>query len=312
MMPAMAIAPPLADLRLGDVAIFLTVVRCGKVQGAARELRLPPSQVSKAVARLEEQLGLSLLVRSSHGVSVSDAAQTVLPRLHELLRCAERLRSRERASSALTVAAPSYLADYFIPAIAAAPVGTRVRALQLAPPVMRNLAGDNLFDVCLSIGKQQLPDSWASERVGELRKALFARPDLAARLGAGPLDVAEVRQLVFVIPVYTINGEYVPVDDGCPLSPAERRVGHEAQTIGLALEIAHRTGQVVFGPEIAGRRHVAAGTLVEVGVEGWDERDELYIACNVDRVLQRQRRVLADAVAETIARRGGRRVGRTS
>ena len=57
----------LSDLRAGDLMIFLSVARCQSVSGAARELNMPASQVSKAVSRLEDQLGLQLMVRSTRG-----------------------------------------------------------------------------------------------------------------------------------------------------------------------------------------------------------------------------------------------------
>lgn len=291
----------LADLRVGDVAVFLTVARCGKVQGAARELEIPPSQVSKAVARLEGELKVTLLVRSSRGVTLSEAARELLPRLQELVAQVQRLGRRERETIALTIAAPSYLADVFIPVIAAAQPEVRIRALQLAPPILRSLAADNLFDACLTIGRQPLPETWASEKVGELRRALFASPALAARLGRGPIAAEDLAELPFVVPVYTLNGEYVPIDDGCPLPVSARVRGHEAQVIGLGLALAARTDQLVFGPTIAARDHVARGTLVEVAVTGWDRTEELFLACSVDRVWQGQRRAIIDAVRAALA-----------
>ena len=291
----------LADLRIGDVAVFLAVARCGKVQGAARELEVPPSQVSKAVARLEEELKVTLLVRTASGVSLSEAARELLPELQALVTTVEKLGRREREVEALTIAAPSYLADLFIPPIAAALEGSRVRALQLAPPTLRSLASDNLFDACLTIGRQPLPESWESERVGDLRRALFAAPDVAKRLGDGPVAPAALAELPFVVPVYTLNGEYVPIDDGCPLPVSARVRGHEAQVIGLGLELAARTGQLVFGPTLAAREHVRRGVLVEVPVDGWERIEELYLACSIDRVSQGQRRAITATVRETLA-----------
>lgn len=290
----------LADLRIGDVAVFLAVARCGKVQGAARELEVPPSQVSKAVARLEEELKVTLLVRTASGVSLSEAARELLPELQALVTTVEKLGRREREVEALTIAAPSYLADLFIPAIAAVLEGSRVRALQLAPPTMRSLAADNLFDACLTIGRQPLPESWESERVGDLRRALFAAPGVAKKLGPGPVAEAALAELPFVVPVYTANGEYVPIDDGCPIPVNARVRGHEAQVIGLGLELAARTGQLVFGPVVAAREHVKRGALVEIPVEGWTRSQELFLACSVDRVQQGQRRAITSTVRATL------------
>ena len=44
------------------------------LQLAARELKVTPSQVSKAISRLEEHIHMKLLSRSSRGVTVESAA----------------------------------------------------------------------------------------------------------------------------------------------------------------------------------------------------------------------------------------------
>jgi hypothetical protein len=48
-----------------------------------------------------------------------------------------------------------------------------------------------------------------------------------------------------------------------------------------------RSDLLVFGPAVAAHRHVTAGSLVEVRVQGWDIREPLQVACNGDRVLSR-------------------------
>src|SRR5207237_809725 len=125
----------------------------------------------------------------------------------------------------------------------------RVRGLELPPALLRAYAAENFFDAAfLSSGLERLPSTWSSEHVGEVQKALFGTPDLARRLGAQPIAADKLRDVPFVCPIYNAEGKFVPVDDDCPLPVAERRLGHEAQTIGLALELAARTGQLVFGP----------------------------------------------------------------
>ena len=64
-----------AELHLADVATFLSILRLGSISGAARALTVSPSQVSKAVARIEQLLGVKLLMRSERGVVASDAGR---------------------------------------------------------------------------------------------------------------------------------------------------------------------------------------------------------------------------------------------
>lgn len=292
----------LADLRVGDVMVFLSVARCQSVNAAARELDVQPSQVSKAVGRLEAQLGVSLLVRSQRGVTLSDEGSRLLPQLTELVQRVQELDRRDGVDTAIAIAAPSYIIAWSAPCLAEALRGDRVRAIQMAPSLIRTLSSRNLFDVCITLADEALPESWASVQVGEMRRACFGPPSLAARLGPAPVAVEKIREVPFVLPVYNENGIYIPVDDGCPLKPSQRIAGHEAPTMGLALELASATEQLVFGPLMAASRHLAEGRMVEILVDGWAISDPVYVAFNVDRVRTTQQRLITDALTAALAR----------
>jgi DNA-binding transcriptional LysR family regulator len=276
---------PLADLRLADVMTFLAVQRCGSITGAARELKVSASQVSKAVARLEEQLGLNLLARSTRGVHVSEPGRRVVPELEEVVARLSGIGRVDRAAEhELTIAAPSYLTALFLPRIATARPSLRVRGLELPPPLVRAYAAENFFDLALTLGRERLPTAWESTHVGEVKKALFAAPEVAARLGPGPLAVEQLREQPFISPIYSVDGRFLPVDDGCPIGYGERKLGHEVTTIGTALELAAASGHLVFGPLIAARALLDSRRLVELPVRGWAVADSLFIACNTERV----------------------------
>jgi len=292
----------LSDLRAGDLMIFLSVARCQSVSGAARELNMPASQVSKAVSRLEEQLGLQLMVRSTRGITISDDGNRILPQFTTLVQGVQDLDRRDNIETAVAVAAPSYMIIWCAPQITKALPGTRVRAIEMAPALIRTLAASNFFDVCITMAEERLPESWVSQHVGEMRRSCFGTPELYKELGPPPISIETILRVPFVLPVYNANGVYVPVDDGCPLAATQRTAGHEAQTMALALEIASVTKQLVFGPLMAAYPFIADGRMVEFEVEGWDERDPIHVACNVDRVRASQQRVIADAVRAELER----------
>jgi DNA-binding transcriptional LysR family regulator len=292
----------LSELRVGDLLTFLAVQRAESITAAARELRVTPSQVSKAIGRLEEQIHTKLLARSSRGVSLSESGRRILPHVESAVA---RLRQLRRADAPeeleLTVAAPSYLIAIFLPVIALSTPQLRVRGLEMPPALVRAYAAENFFDMTLlPAGMERMPSTWVATQIGTLRKGLFGTPEMAARLGK-PITVEKLQGIPFVGPVYNADGQFVPVDDDCPYSHTDRTLGHEAQTIGLALELAARTDQVVFGPVIAARRHLDAGTLVELKVEGWDVRDPLILASNGDRVLSKVEQAVVKALQAELA-----------
>jgi DNA-binding transcriptional LysR family regulator len=290
----------MGDLRFGDLITFLTVHRCGAITGAARALKVTPSQVSKAVHRLERQLGVQLLARSTRGVLVSDDGQRIIPQLEEVAARLTQLRPQPGADEDLALAAPSYLNVIFLPRIAAALTGARLRGLELPPALVRAYAVENFFDLALIVGDEQLPGAWVNLSVGRVRKALYGPPDLVRSLGPGPVDSRKLLEIPFVTPIYNVNGQFVPADDGCPLSHSRRRLGHQSQTLVVGLDLARETGQLIFGPAIAAAAHVSRGELAEVRVRGWDVRDRLSLSVDGQRVRAKTQRAIATLIARTL------------
>jgi DNA-binding transcriptional LysR family regulator len=290
----------LAELRFGDMLTFLTVYRCGAITGAARALKVTPSQVSKAVHRLERQLGAQLLARSTRGVIVSDDGRRLIPQLEEVAARVGQLRPETPASEELAMAAPSYLNHIFLPRMAAALAPARVRGLELPPALVRAYAVENFFDVALIIGDERLPGAWVNTSVGHVRKALFASPKVARALGSAPVEPRKLVELAFVTPIYSVNGQFVPADDDCPLSHARRRLGHQSQTLLVGLDLARATDQLIFGPAIGAAGHVARGELVEVRVRGWDVRSRLTLAVDGQRVRAKTQKALVGLIQAAI------------
>lgn len=85
------------DLRYADLLTFLAVRRSESITAAARSLRVTPSQVSKAISRLESQIGASLFKRTTRGVLLADAGKRALPHLEEIAARLRAIQSEEGA-----------------------------------------------------------------------------------------------------------------------------------------------------------------------------------------------------------------------
>lgn len=291
-----------SDLRIPDILTFLAVCRHGSVTGAARDLRVTPSQVSKAVARLEKHLKRPLLSRKARGVSASDEGQKIVPRLEEIIEKVQALAmvSDVPPEMKLTVAAPSYLCAAYLPIVVAAVPDARFRGLECGSAFMRAYATENVFQVAITIGEEKLPETWVSSKAGTMRRACFASPELAKKLGKEPKEDKLVG-VPWILPVYSTGGggQFLPGDDGCPIPREDRIMGHEAATVGVAFELAAATNQLAFGPTIAARTLIMAERLVEVKVPGWRLTDTLYLHTNADRVLARVQKAIVEALRET-------------
>ena len=287
----------LDSLRFGDLVTLLAVRRQASITGAARALRVTPSQVSKAVTRLERHFRARLVSRGAKGVSFTAAGLQVLPRAEEVVDRLEATRAGVETLPLVTVAAPTWISQAFLPGIAfrLEQEGVRVRGIELAPALIRTFLVDGSFDFAITTDPPLLTKTWSSTPVGEVRHALYGSPEVARSLGKGPVDPAALQAHEFVSPVNMLNGQVVRVDDRCPLGSARRR-GHEAYNFASALELIARTRQLAFGPSIAARKAVERGAVVEIPVRGWDVCERLHVSCS-ETVLSRLRREVVSQVS---------------
>ena len=61
--------------RLAAMEAFVRVIDTGSFSSAARQLRIGQPSISKAIAQLENRLGVRLLLRSTHGLTSTEAGQ---------------------------------------------------------------------------------------------------------------------------------------------------------------------------------------------------------------------------------------------
>jgi DNA-binding transcriptional LysR family regulator len=99
--------------RLDAMRIFVAVAvaRLGSFVEAARQLQLSPSVVTRAVAQLEERLGLTLLGRTTRSLRLTERGEVYLESCRQILADVEGAERRVRGEDAapcgeLTVAAP--------------------------------------------------------------------------------------------------------------------------------------------------------------------------------------------------------------
>ncbi|SMG54821.1 LysR family transcriptional regulator [Paraburkholderia susongensis] len=85
--------------RMTAMETFVTVVDTGSFSAAARRLRLGQPAVSKTIAQLEEQLGARLLLRSTRGLTPTDAGQRFYEHVLRAIDAANQAEQAVRESS---------------------------------------------------------------------------------------------------------------------------------------------------------------------------------------------------------------------
>jgi DNA-binding transcriptional LysR family regulator len=272
-------------LRFDDITTFLAVHRARSISSAARQLRVTPSQVSKAVARLERFVGAPLLCRTPRGVTASMAGLSAIPMLESLTESAARLRApagdtARRLRLAVSSTIGSAVAGWFS---SRTPL-PRYAFLDLDLAAGAALRGDCAFDIALSLEAPLLADSFLQEPAGTIDCAVFANPSLASQLGVPPVSADALRKVPFVARVSLNDGRVELRHDACPIPYEARTLGDFASSFDIALSITLHSNQLLFAPRVATESSVIRRELVEIPVRDWTVRTPVYLAFHETRV----------------------------
>jgi molybdate transport repressor ModE-like protein len=194
----------MAGVEFRELRVYLAVVEEGSLSAAARRLHRSQSSVSDAIAALERQLGVVLLVRNRSGAKETDAGRKLTAGARRLVRSHDRLAAEVSArvglSGPVRVGAPLELPSDFLPSVIAT-LGTdypdlavevrhastyaqwaALRQGRLDVALVRELAPDEAFDSALIL---------------EDRLGVVLTEERAEEIGAGKeaIELSQLRDL---------------------------------------------------------------------------------------------------------------------
>ncbi|MEA5554225.1 LysR substrate-binding domain-containing protein [Anabaena cylindrica UHCC 0172] len=166
---------------LNDIMIFTKIVEQGSLTAAAENLTLPKSSISRALSRLEAQLGTRLLQRSTRRIHLTEIGRCYYDHCCRIVQELEVANSmvenyQSQPSGLLRITASYILGQAFLGAIV-------IEFLNSYPNVQCKVELSNRridlieegFDLGIRIGK--LPDSsLMMQHLGQATAALFASP----------------------------------------------------------------------------------------------------------------------------------------
>ena len=85
--------------RLAAMEAFVRVIEAGSFSGAAKQLRVGQPAVSKTIAQLEDRLGVRLLLRSTHGLTPTDAGRDFYERAKRSIEDVEEAEAAARGAA---------------------------------------------------------------------------------------------------------------------------------------------------------------------------------------------------------------------
>lgn len=248
--------------RLTLMETFVCAVETGSFSAAAKRLDVGQPAVSKAVAQLEERLNTRLLLRSTRGLTPTDAGQAYYDAARRAIALADDADNAARGAGAelsgrlRVCAAVTFARLHVIPHLK--------RFLEMHPALELEIILDdrnidlleNGIDVALRMGN--LGDSsMTARRIARGRRAVFATPRYLAERGTPsiPADLANHTAVIYSKDIGS-TGSWSFSRDGTELSvsiagqlrvsAAEGVRAAVLADIGIAI-----TSEWMFAPELA-------------------------------------------------------------
>ncbi|MGC5701708.1 LysR family transcriptional regulator [Pseudomonas sp. NFXW11] len=204
--------------RFQEMQVFVCVAQEQGFAAAARRLNLSAASVTRAIAALEQRIGIQLLIRTTRSVHLSEAGQGYLEDCRRILAEVQDAEASAAGIHAqprglLTLTAPVLFGELFVTPLL-------VRYLQRYPQVrvnallMDRVAGmvEEGIDVAVRIG--ELADSGQHGiRVGQVRRVVCAAPEFLAAHGR-PQHPDDLRQAPLIAPSSIGQARNWPFNDG--------------------------------------------------------------------------------------------------
>ncbi|GHD00171.1 LysR family transcriptional regulator [Novosphingobium pokkalii] len=290
--------------RYQAMSTLVRVVETGSFSAAARQLNVGQPAVSKTIAQLEARLQVSLLIRSTHGLTPTEAGQRFYERAKAAIQEADEAELAARGAGAglsgcLRVSAATTFARLHI-------VPLLPRFLEQHPDLEIDvILDDRIIDlvaegVDVSLRMGALPDSSAiARKLATGARSVLATPAYLARAGEpqNPAEIAEHDVVIYSqlanVWSFTRDGAEasVAVHGRVRVSAAEGLRAAVLADMGLTI-----TSDWMFAPELA------SGAVRRV-LTGWQLPSlDLWAVFPAGRMASAKARAFATFVENAMAR----------
>ena len=179
-----------------DVLLFVRVAETASFKEAARQLSISPSQASKRIASLEDDLGARLFYRSPRSISLTSAGETLLEyyrRIYEMVEESRAaIRKLSKPSGRLRFSVPTCLGAALLPKLHT-DFAKRYPKIQLDAHTSESfvdiVAGG--YDVVIRVAQRLTDSTLTAQRLVTSPLVVAAAPSYLEKHGT-PSDVADL------------------------------------------------------------------------------------------------------------------------
>lgn len=299
-------------MELTDLRYFFCAAAARSFSRGAIDAHVSPAAVSKAIKKIEEELGAPLFVRTTRMVSLTEAGGLLFERAKRIFAEVDGARDDiaelgDALAGRLRVGAMEVFSMNLLPRalgsfLAEAPAVV-VHCHEMVPERMESLLVDGKLDVGFTVGggasprirKATLGTSQAVVVVGR-RHPLYAKKRVSA---------ADIERHPWVVPRF-LGLEHLPPIDQYPDDVLPRRVGVTIELMQMALSLVTEAALVGTFPAVNVRGAVADGHLRILSGAPVGPSFELSALTSAEAPRRRAVETLIETVRRTVRAEGVR------
>ncbi|OYZ13612.1 MAG: hypothetical protein B7Y39_17165 [Bdellovibrio sp. 28-41-41] len=296
------------NVGLADLDLFFRAAKLKSLRECARQLDMTPGAVSKAIKRLEQKVGKSLLRRSVSGILLTSEGNELMEIAEKVLKLTAPMApasiKKNSGNKVWGIGSSSFISSRLLPPLLEPVCVTRARTrFRLVEFGNNSLVAQGLngaFEMAVHIGVLEWTRVWSSYEIGNLRWALYgAKNHPLTKLKT--IASSDVVKYPFVMPTGWSSQGFIRGEDQCPLPWGIRFSGHEATTGETALEIVIGSQHLAFVPVILAQRGVDFGLISEIKVDDLPTVEKkIYLSVRDDLVPSSLLQVVTKLVKENL------------
>jgi DNA-binding transcriptional LysR family regulator len=254
-------------MELTHLRYFFHVATTGSFAEGARRSHVTPPAMSKAIRKLEDELGAPLFERTTRKVALTSDGELLLDRCRQVLATVDAIprelgEARGAVTGELRIAAMEVFSLELLPAAVGRVVkrhpGVVPLTYEMTPDLMERHLADGSIDVGFTIGGGAAPGV-AYETLGESSGVVVCgRGHPLYR--DGRLTRADLERHPFVVPRF-FQRPHLPSLDQFPEGLVARKVGATIELLQMGVALAESGAYLGCFPEISVRRCLRAGSL---------------------------------------------------
>lgn len=252
---------------LKELHYFFNVARARSFSAGAKMSFVSPPAMSKAIKRLEEDLGVDLFRRTTRQVVLTERGRILFDHCRQVFRQIDDMRRAVDATDDsvrgdLRIAAMEVLSIYLLPNALARVLrehpDVRPRSYEMTPERMVAGLTNGDIDVAFTIGDQ--PSTGVTRRLLARSEGVLVCGRDHPLYEGGEVDAAALDTHPSVVPRF-FEREYLTTLDQFPDDVYPRRVGATIELMQMGVQLAIDGAYLGYFPEVSIRCYLADGRL---------------------------------------------------